>query len=216
MGISNKIKGTNTMKFIPFKDIPVDRRKDITYGRIVVDYRPQKEEPYHTRLTVGGNRINYPTTVSSPTADISTIKLLLNSVISTPGESFCTMDISNFYLGTTMERSEYMTLPLHIIPQQYAKQYKLQEVQHNGKVYISIKKGMYGLPQAGLLANKQLQKALHLDGYYPCQHTMGLWKHRWRPVTFTLVVDDFGVKYVGKTHAEHLLKCLNKYYEKSQ
>ena len=41
-------------------------------------------------------------------------------------------------------------------------------------------------------------------------HTPGLWRHVTRPVQFTLVVDDFGVKYVGKEHAVHLIKAIKK------
>ncbi len=76
------------MRFIPFEKIPNGRKQDITYGRIVVDFRPQKDEPHRTRLTVGGNLINYPDQVSSPTSEIETIKFLINSVISTPGAKF--------------------------------------------------------------------------------------------------------------------------------
>lgn len=50
-------------------------------------------------------------------------------------------------------------------------------------------------------------------GYFPCKHTPGLWKHKWRPVTFALVVNDFGVKYKGKQHAEHLLAALGEHYQ---
>jgi hypothetical protein len=41
-------------------------------------------------------------------------------------------------------------------------------------------------------------------------HTHGLWKHDTRPISFSLVVDDFGVKYVGREHAEHLMECIKK------
>eukprot|EP00957_Ditylum_brightwellii_P167576 12757174-Ditylum_brightwellii.AAC.1 len=61
-----------------------------------------------------------------------------------------------------------------------------------GWVYIEIKKGIYSLPQAGILANKLLMKCLAEHGYYPVQHIPGLWRHKWKPVTFALVVDDFG------------------------
>ena len=57
---------------------------------------------------------------------------------------------------------------------------------------------MYGLPQAGILANKLLRKRLATFGYIEVPHTPGLWKYIWLPVQFTLVVDDFGVKYVGQ------------------
>ena len=52
---STQLSGTNTMTIVDFNDIPKDRQKDITYGRMVVDHHPQKTEPNCTRLTVGGN-----------------------------------------------------------------------------------------------------------------------------------------------------------------
>jgi hypothetical protein len=71
---------------------------------------------------------------------------------------------------------------------------------------------MYGLPQAGILANELLQRNLAKDGYQPTQHTHGLWTHDTRPMSFLLVVDDFGVKYVGCEHAEHFMECIKKNY----
>ena len=71
---------------------------------------------------------------------------------------------------------------------------------------------MYGLPHAGILANHKLRKDLQPHDYIPCEHTPGLWKHISRPTTFTLCVDDFGVKYYNKKDAEHLLKALEKQY----
>ena len=135
-GLGNNIKGTNTISFIPYQDIPQDRRGNITYGKIVVDYRPHKEERHRTRLTVWGNLIHYPSTVSSPTAEMGTIKILLNSVISTPHSKFCTMDISNFYLGTNIERPEYMFLPLDLIPDEFVDKYNLRKISTNGKDYL--------------------------------------------------------------------------------
>ena len=208
------LAGTDTMNFILFDNIPEDRRKDITYPRIVVDYRPQKEKPNRTRITVGGNRINYPYTVTTQTAELCTHKLLVNSVVSSVNAKYMTADIGNFYLGTPMQRKEYMFIPLHLIPPEMQEQYKLHDFQRDGKVYVEIQKGMYGLPQAGILANQQLRKNLQPHGYLPCPHTPGLWKHIWRPIKFTLVVDDFGVMYEGKEHVEHLLNVLHKYYPK--
>ena len=208
------LKGTDTLHFIPFEKIPQERRQDITYPRIVVDYRPQKEKPNRTRITVGGNRINYPYNVTTQTAELCTHKLLINSVVSKPRAKYMTADIGNFYLGTHMERKEYMFIPLHLIPKEIQTQYQLDSLQKEGKIYVEIQKGMYGLPQAGILANKQLRRNLQPHGYIPCKHTAGLWKHIWRPIKFTLVVDDFGVLYEGKEHVEHLLQTLHKYYPK--
>ena len=55
---------------------------------------------------------------------------------------------------------------------------------------------MYGLPQAGILAYNRLVTHLALSGYTPVQHTPGHFRHATRPVTFSLVVDDFAIKYV--------------------
>jgi hypothetical protein len=80
-------------------------------------------------------------------------------------------------------------------------------------VYCEIRKGMYGLPQAGIIAQELLAKRLKEHGYSQSETTPGLWKHEWRPIMFSLVVDDFGVKYVGEEHAEHLLKTIQKHYQ---
>ena len=109
------IKVTYTIRFIKKNELPQDRWKDVTYICIVVDYRPQKSDPHQTRLTVGGEKFNYPYDVSIPTANLATIKLLWNSTISTPGEKFYTMDVKNFYLMTPMERPEYMRLQLSLL-----------------------------------------------------------------------------------------------------
>jgi hypothetical protein len=34
-----------------------------------------------------------------------------------------------------------------------------------------------------------------------------------RPISFSLVIDDFGVKYVGKENAQHLLDTVGHYYK---
>lgn len=94
----------------------------------MVDFIPHKEEKFRTRLTVGGNIIIYPSEVSSPTEKMSTVKVLWNRIISTSKERFCTMDISNFYLGTKIERSGFMSLPLNLIPDKFVKQYNLENI----------------------------------------------------------------------------------------
>ncbi len=81
--------------------------KDITYGLITCLIRPEKiEETNRTRLVVGGDRVHYPLDTGTPTADLLTIKLLINGMISTPGARFFTIDIKNFYLCTPMTRYE--------------------------------------------------------------------------------------------------------------
>ena len=65
-----------------------------------------------------------------------------------------------------MDRPEYMRLPIKIIPEEIIVKYNLRAIEKNGWVYCKIVKGMYGLPQAGLIANKLLKKRLARKGYY--------------------------------------------------
>jgi hypothetical protein len=76
-----------------------------------------------------------------------------------------------------------------------------------------MRHAVWVLPQAGILANKLLQKQLLPHGYYKCANTPSLWKHKMRPITFMLVVNDFGVKYARKKHADHLIWCIKQKYE---
>eukprot|EP00804_Cyclotella_cryptica_P029865 CCRYP_010777-RA/>CCRYP_010777-RA protein AED:0.22 eAED:0.28 QI:0/0/0/1/1/1/4/0/696 len=129
----------------------LDRRKDVTYGRIVANFRPEKDYPYRIRLTVGGNRINFPGDCGTPTADMITVKILLNSVISTVNAKFMTIDIKDFYLNTPMERPEYMQLKLSDIPTNIIELYRLRDIANDGYVFVRIQKGMY--KPASLLSN---------------------------------------------------------------
>ena len=101
-----------------------------------------------------------------------------------------------------------MRMKIELVPQAFIDEYQLHDNIYNGYVYMEIRRGMYGLPQAGMLANKLLKKRLAPHGYYEVPHTPGLWRHQFRPVMFTLVVDDLGVKYVGREHAEHLMNAI--------
>ena len=152
-GVGGRIKNpTNTIKFIHKHEVPKDRRKDVTYGQFVCSVRPEKAEQNRTRFTVGGDRINYPGEVATPTADTLVAKMLFNNVISTKNARFMTMDISNFYLMTPLKRPEYIRIKLADIPDEIIKEYKLRDkVTPDGYIYIEANKGMYGLPQAGLL-----------------------------------------------------------------
>ena len=133
--------GTDTIHFIRHSDMPPDRRA--TYLRIVAELRPLKAETKRVRFTVGGNQIQFPGKVSTPTADLTTVKLLLNSVLSTPGAHFATADISNFYLNNPMERYEYMRIPVRDIPPTIMTQYKLLPLVYHEHVLVKIRKGMY-------------------------------------------------------------------------
>ena len=88
-----------------------------------------------------------------------------------------------------------------------------EKVTEDGYVYVEVRRGMYGLPQAGKLANELLEKRLDAHGYRQSKITPGFWTHDWQPICFTLVVDAFGVKYVAKEHTDHLLSVIEHDYE---
>ena len=124
---------------------------------------------------MGGERINYPGEVATPTADMLVAKLLFNSVVSTKNARFMTMDISNFYLMTPLTRPEYIRINLKDIPEEIITEYNLRKTATaDGSVYIQANKGMYGLPQSGLLANELLEKRLNKNGYHQSKLVPGL------------------------------------------
>ena len=116
------VEGAGTMFSIYKQDITVDRWKYVSYGRVVVDYFPDKRDPYRTQLTIGSDRVNYLGFCGTPTVIWTTVKLLLNIIISTINAHFMTIDIKYFYLNTPMERSEYMRLKLSDLTESVVQQ----------------------------------------------------------------------------------------------
>jgi hypothetical protein len=103
-----------------------------------------------------------------------------------------------------------MVINLSSLPQEVIEEYNLLELARDGRVYIEIQKCMYGFPQAGILTTKLLQRRLALDGYHPTEHTHGIWKHETQPVSFSLIVDNFVINYVGRENAEYLMASIKK------
>ncbi len=132
--------GTNTIIFIHKNQVPIDRAKDVTYGLITTLIRPEKtDEPNRTRLVAGGDRVHFPGDAGTPTADLLTVKLLINSIISIAGAKFMTMDIKYFYLNTPMARYEYMRLRIADMPDDVIEHYNLRDkATPEGYVYCEI------------------------------------------------------------------------------
>jgi hypothetical protein len=107
------------------------------------------------------------------------------------GAKIMCLDINNFYLVEPMDSFEYLRIPITMVPQEIIAEYNLLPLVTYLHVYIEVQKGMYGLPQAVILANQLLAR------YHQTKFTPGLWEQVSRPLKFTLVVDDFGVQHVG-------------------
>ena len=193
------------------QDQPLDRRKDTTY------YNPQTKEKlkdnakvYRIRGTIGGDRINYTGITKANTAAMPVVKMLLQSVVSDVAE-FMTIDIKDFYLNTQLPRSEWMRLPVKFLSESILNKYNLQQYIHNGAVLFEVVKSLYGLPHAGKISQDSLITHLAKHGYHQTSTTC-LFRHESNGVTFTLVVDDFGVKFTNKNAAQHLIDCLTLRY----
>ena len=186
-----------------------------TYGLITCLIRPEKiDKPNRTRLLVGGDRVHYPGDAGTPTVNLLTIKLLLNSIISMPNAKFINMDIKDFYLNTPMTWFEYMQLQLADMPEDIIAHYKLTDIAtQEGYIYCEIQKGMYRLPQAGIIDQQLLYECLQKDGCHQSKNTPGLWQRDTCPISFSLVVNNFRVKHVGKENAQHLADTVQKYYK---
>jgi hypothetical protein len=86
-----------------------------------------------------------------------------------------------------------MKIPLALFPAWSIEQYNLNKMALDGWMYIKIRREVWGLSQAGILANKRLRRKPTPFGYYESVNTIGLWHHELQLLTFTLAVDDFGV-----------------------
>ena len=208
----DRVFGSKTMKPILPHDQPADRRRDTSY------YNPQIKEKedsagnrtYRVRGTIGGDKINYPGETSANTAAMPVVKILLQSVIS-DDLNWMTLDIKDYYLNTPLSRPEYIRIQRELIPNDIMERYKLDQYMSNNSVLFEVNRGMYRLPQAGLLAQQQLVEHLAKHQYYqtdsPC-----LFRHTSNGTTFALVVDDFGLKYKDKQAADHLIATLQQLY----
>jgi hypothetical protein len=165
------------------------------------------------QLTTGGDKIHYRDYVGTPTADMTLVKVLLNSIIYTENAQCVILDVKDFYLNTPMKRFEYMRLKLNDIPEEIIIGYKLREIAtEDGYVYCKIQKGMHRLPQARIIAQDLLQARLAKVGYHQSKIIPGLWTHKTRKTCFTLVVDNFAIKYTSMEDAQHLIDALKQDY----
>ena len=145
---------------------PLDRRGDTTYynPKPKEKYDDQMNKVYRIRGTAGGDRINYDGPTKANTASLSTVKILLQSVVS-DNANFMTLDIKDFYLNTLLPRSEYLRISLKFLSDAILDKYNLQKFIHNGSILFEVTKSMYGLPHAGRISQDGLIERLASHGY---------------------------------------------------
>lgn len=211
----SKLIDSGTIRAIQRHEQPTDRRRDTTY------YNPQVKEKldadgnkqYRVRGTLGGDGINYPGQTSSPTADLAVVKLLLQAVVSDrrnkkTNTRFATLDLADFYLGSMLERKEYVKIHIKHIPADVIATYNLSEFIVDSHVLFEVIRCMYGHPVAGLLSNRDLVTHLAQHGYIQHKDIPCLFEHQTNGIQFTLIVDDFGIKYDTDAALDHLISIL--------
>ena len=180
------------------------------YSRVICDFQKDKAKPNQ-----GVDRINYPHICSMLEANSLMAKLLIKCRI-------------NMRCNVSAIRHKQFQ-PQHSMEEIWISMAKNEWVawrhhcplspdwQGNGRLYVygKIHKGMYGLPQAGLLAKELLETCLKKHDYWQSMISPGFWQHDKRPIQFTIVFDNFKVKYVGKENANHMISIINNHFEMS-
>jgi len=202
---------SDTIRLIKWNDIPPGTKPAYYNPQVRTKIKDGKLQR-RVRGTIGGDQITFEGDTAAHTASMQLIKILLNSVVSDPNAKFMTADIKDFYLGTPLPTVEYMRIKLDHIPAHVIEQHGMAAYARHGAVIVAVHKGIYGLPQAGILAQDRLVEHLAAHGYMQAPNTPCLFKHLTNSVAFTLVVDDFGIKYTHQEDADHLLETLRKLY----
>lgn len=213
------VEESGTMRFIHKHEKPRDRLDSYANPQPSIKIK-EGIAVRRMRMVYGGNRSDYTGPLAAQTAELSTIKCLFNAAISEPSARLATADIKDFYLGTVLDRPEYMRITRDQLPTDIVARYGLETYMNKGAsgkrshdwVMVEIVKGIYGLPQAGRLAQEKLVKHLAKHGYTASDDTSCLFSHVSRPSKFTLVVDDFAIKYNSDADLDHLLDALREDY----
>ena len=201
---------SKTGMFIHRRDMPSDRKAAYYNPQLKIKLKNGVLQ-YRVRGTIGGDQVHYPGETTAYTAHLETIRVLLNAIVSEHAD-FLTADIKDFYLGTPLERKEYMRINLKHIPVDIQERYNIADMVHNDHVIMEISRSIYGLPQAGKLSQDRLVAHLAKHGYTQCTNTPCLFVHCSNGVAFTLVVDDFLIKFKERAAADHLLNALAELY----
>ena len=159
MNLADLLKATNStissMQTLHiFHPAAIPKDQTVAYIQIIVDICPQNSVPkcdHQWRIS------QVPGEATTQTADFTTVKLHLNSIVSKPHGKFCGIDINNLYLDTPFDHSEVACIATKYVPQQWIDEYNLPPIISNSYLHLKVVKGMYGLPQAGILANKLLK-----------------------------------------------------------
>jgi hypothetical protein len=207
----------HTLRLIHESDKPTDRiasylncqcrKKMLSPG--------QPEFSARVRGTYGGNVTDYTGERTAQNAAMSTVKITLNKVVSDTSRIFVTADITDMYLiDNPLDRPEYLRISLADMSPWALKHFQVSKYIHEGatSVLAEVLTGLYGLPQAGRLAQAKLRRHLADEGYVESKVTPCHWTHPTDDIEFDVITDDFGISTAGPEPAERLFTALRKHY----
>ena len=116
------------------------------------------------------------------------------------------------YLMSLLPEAKYVQFWYNLIPPCIIKYYNLDTLIVDGYVYAQINRAWYGLKKGGKIAHDNLFQHLKQHGCVCAGVTDGLFKHVTQDISFTLVVEDFGIKYTREADVQHLIKIMRKKY----
>ena len=213
------VEKTKTLELQPLDSQPPPDADVATVNPIIKEklnpLDPTITDEYRTRWTWGHtsqtDTDEHPT--SSSTIDTTAVKLMLNSVVSDHKAVLTTMDISDFYLHSKLDKPAYLWVPLRYLPPVSQHWLNVSHLPSDTKLLFKVNNALYGMDDAGRTAQRDLLRHLQPHGFYMCRHTPGLFRHRHRRIVFATWVDDIICKSDPSTNdLEFLLDVLQKKY----
>jgi hypothetical protein len=213
---------TKSMKYKPDGIIPPGAKHATANPVIKIKYDPldpTRITEWRTRITYGREKSldDHPT--SSSTTDSTAMKLLLNSAVSDPNAVLSTVDVSDFYLHSSLTTPAYLSIPIRYLPPQTRELLEVTHLADSTSLLFEVYNAIYGMDDAGRVSQQNLIQHLAPLGFHMCRHTPGLFRHTTRKkLVFITWVDDFLIKSDPSTDdLEYFRSALaNKYPIKFQ
>jgi hypothetical protein len=170
---------------------------------------------FRCRFTFSGQHSTYDGPRSSPTIDILGVKLFLNAIVSDDNCTHITADIKDCFIKHDLDEPEYLSFPITWIPQEHREEFGVANFPETATLLYQVDKALYGMPQASMIAHREITSLLALHGYHLSKTTPCLYTHVTNGVSFVLWVDDFLIKYKTRDQAsiDHLLATLRLKYD---
>ena len=200
-GIGSRAKGTETIFFIPKNKDLANRLKDVTYDKFVCKVWPEKSEPNWTKWPVGSSLVNFSDEVGAPTEDMQKFY----PTLSFQRQKYHNEGNKRFLHGDSNQVSQ-----IYAHKTQWYLTWSNQQIQVDGHFkpqWICLhqnQKSHVWCNTSRINCTRAVRKKVHQAGYHQDKYVPSLWYNEWHPVQYTLIIDDFSVKYVNNQHAKQM------------